>query len=317
MSDGFLYKLGEFKAERSEKGFTKIHNDTYLEISKRLGAEACHFYTVLSTYAYGSSVTVFPKLEVLADKLGISRSTIKRWKKQLVDENVIRAIPCYQLNGMRSVDVILFNAAYPDIPEDWDTFAPDGFVMVNGRPVLMEEWNQLKEIAVTTVGSKMNPPPNSQVQKRTMPNDAWSNIDLTVGSKMNLPPSVVSPIPAKDEETKIDGEEEKINKTIDPVVVDQLTEIFETATGEAIEQTKMTDLVSSYGAEKVQESISVIATMPEWTAGAVGALCAALRDEWKKPQPRSNTKRKPAATSKNTNDRDERYKAFYDLFPDS
>ena len=79
MSDGFLYKLGEFKAERSEKGFTKIHNDTYFEISKRLGAEACHFYTVLSTYAYGSSVTVFPKLEVLADKLGISRSTIKLW----------------------------------------------------------------------------------------------------------------------------------------------------------------------------------------------------------------------------------------------
>ncbi len=83
---------------------------------------------------------------------------------------MIRAVPCFHPNGMQTVDVIILNAAYPEIPDGWDTFAQNGFVMFKGKPMLREEWEEMLEIAKSLdmkPSSKMNPPKNGPVRNCT------------------------------------------------------------------------------------------------------------------------------------------------------
>ena len=343
MSDGFLVKLGESKAEKSEKGFTKIHNDTFFELAKVLEPGPCLLYLAISTYAYGNNVVTFPKLETLAERLGVSRDTVKRWKAKLVEKKVIRAIPCYGLDGMRSVDVMVINSSYPEVPEEWDTFAPHGFVIVSGKPVLHEEWEKTLEIAkntVTKVGADLHLPENQRGQICT---DSKINITLPVmivepnndsrgkSAPTEIPEGANMPLPADPEiavtvavqSTFLDEEEEnllKINKT--NLVVEGLTQYFEDQTGQAITHQKMQSLIDAYGAERVQQGIKIIMSLYEWPIGPEGALAAALRDNWNTPASKENINRqkretKQAKSAKKETEKDPRYDAFYKLFPDS
>lgn len=100
------------------------------------------------------------------------------------------------------------------------------------------------------------------------------------------------------------------------VVVD-LIATFHEVTGEEISQDRMEALASLYGPERVKNGVNIIKAMPEWSAGAEGALTAALRDGWKVPT-RKRNKRKSGGTSDVPKEpHDERYEAFYKLFPDA
>ena len=100
------------------------------------------------------------------------------------------------------------------------------------------------------------------------------------------------------------------------VVVD-LIDSFHEATGETISKEKMDALADMYGPEKIKEGINIISAMPEWSTGAEGALTAALRDGWKTPTKRKNNRRSKSDSGSQNTEKDERYEAFYKLFPDS
>ena len=166
----FLVKLGKTKAELLDAKYTRIHNETILEIGRQAGSEGLHLWLIFSTYAYGNKVEAYPSNTTLIDDVGkVSERTIQRWKKRLADIGAVKIVPCRNLDGLQTVNITVLNASWPEYPDGWNEFAPNGYVMVNGSPMLYEDYekmvNKLRGIRpdknVTpenTPPTKMSPP---------------------------------------------------------------------------------------------------------------------------------------------------------------
>jgi hypothetical protein len=157
----FVYKLGESKAEKLRYEFTQVHNEDAYRIIREVGPEGFALYFVLSSIAMGKDTVMLTlNLAEITGTLGISERTLQRWKRRLEDANIIRTVPCYlptsgedkTKKGAQVESVILLNASYPDIPEGWQEFAPNGFVLVDGKPILWEEYQKL--FVISEVGAR-------------------------------------------------------------------------------------------------------------------------------------------------------------------
>ncbi|MCY0869090.1 MAG: helix-turn-helix domain-containing protein [Firmicutes bacterium] len=127
--DEFILRLGQSRADRMMQSFSMIHDETAFDVTRATGAEGFALYFILNSYTHGRcGVTAFPSNEKLAERIGVSVRTIQRWKQRLVDAAIIRVADCYLSDGTQTSNVIIFNAAYPDVPVGWDDFAPNGFV---------------------------------------------------------------------------------------------------------------------------------------------------------------------------------------------
>jgi len=132
--DEFIIRLGQSRSDRMMQSFSMIHDETAFEVARTTGSEGFTLYFVLNSYTHGRcGVTVFPSNETLAERIGVSVRTIRRWKQRLVDACIIRVAPCYLSDGTQTSNVIIFNAAYPDVPIGWDAFAQNGFVRHPGQ----------------------------------------------------------------------------------------------------------------------------------------------------------------------------------------
>ncbi|MCL6594044.1 MAG: HNH endonuclease, partial [Alicyclobacillus sp.] len=141
--------------------------------------------------------------------------------------------------------------------------------------------------------------PNQTVPNQTLPNHTLPNLTAHT--------TEISGDPLLGERNP-----ERSKKEDERASVANIEEIFseyELATGESPDKMQLQRLIDQYGAAKVREKIAVIATFDELRR-PFGALKKALEEDWKaaEPKPRAQPRADPAAT-------DERYKAFYDLFP--
>lgn len=133
MTDEFIVRLGESKQDKLNKEFSMLHDETSFEIMRKVGSEGFAMYYTLNSYTRGNSgVMAFPKNDTLARKLNVNERTVRRWKSVLIQENILRVIPCHLDNGTQTSNVILLNAAYPEIPDDWFTYGAEGFVHSKG-----------------------------------------------------------------------------------------------------------------------------------------------------------------------------------------
>ena len=145
----FIVKLGQSKAERLQSEFTMIHNETAYQIIQQVGPEGFALYYTLSSLAFGKTNVVLngkaTENKELQQLLGKSERTIQRWKEKLAEAKLIRVVRCQNPKGMQVSNVIIFNAAWPEIPEGWDDYAPNGFVQITEgqAPILHEEYEQL------------------------------------------------------------------------------------------------------------------------------------------------------------------------------
>ncbi|MCL6443364.1 MAG: hypothetical protein K6T83_07900 [Alicyclobacillus sp.] len=76
---------------------------------------------------------------------------------------------------------------------------------------------------------------------------------------------------------------------------------------------RMLPLVQQYGGDQVRRQIDVIATMPE-LRNPFGALKTALREGWEPSKAQPPTRASPAPWDLQSQPKDPRYTAFYDLF---
>ena len=142
----FIVKLGQSKAEKLQSEFTMVHNETAYQIIREIGPEAFAMYFTLSSLAFGkTTVMIDPDNQDLQELVGKCERTVQRWKAKLQEANIIRVAPCFNLNGLQVANVIIFNAAYPEVPEGWNTFAPNGFVQVSQDqpPMVKEEYEKM------------------------------------------------------------------------------------------------------------------------------------------------------------------------------
>ncbi|GEO28040.1 hypothetical protein AAC03nite_38250 [Alicyclobacillus acidoterrestris] len=143
--DAFIMKLGESKAEKLQKEFTQIHNDTAYQIIREAGSDGFSMYFTLNSLTFGKqTVITTAENKELQELIGCSESTVQRWIRKLEANNIVRRVPCFNADGMQEPNVILFNASYPEVPTEWDTFAPNGFIKFTddkGNPTIL-----LKEV---------------------------------------------------------------------------------------------------------------------------------------------------------------------------
>lgn len=315
MNSEFLFKLGQSKAEKLQEEFTMIHNESAFEIISKIGPDGFALYFSLSTYAYGKTkVMAYPSNEELSRKLSVSDRTIRRWKAKCELGDALRTVPCYLPNGFQTSSVILFNAAYPEKPEGWNTFAANGFVMINGSPMLREEFENLITTGRTKVSTlKKNPGQNCPPPKIAPDNinrPGWTELSAPVGAEIAC---TISP-----ESTFFEGEEDQVKENNLKTVVVELVQQFQNLTKETILESKMSTLITRYGVSKVREGLHIILELPEWSTGAEGALCACLRDGWKVPVATRNVNASNRETVPDaSNKKQDRYATFYSLFPDN
>lgn len=79
-----------FTVEESlEDNFTTFHNNIFL---LGLTNDAIVLYLRLKSMAYGKKTFSYPSVQTLADHFGVTRRTIQRWMKELIDRGVIKRI---------------------------------------------------------------------------------------------------------------------------------------------------------------------------------------------------------------------------------
>ena len=79
-----------FSIEESlEDNFTTFHNNIFL---LELSNDAIVLYLRLKSMAYGKKNFSYPSVQTLADYFGVTRRTVQRWMKELIDRGVITRI---------------------------------------------------------------------------------------------------------------------------------------------------------------------------------------------------------------------------------
>jgi len=79
-----------FMVEESlEDNFTTFHNNIFL---LGLTNDAIVLYLRLKSMAYGKKTFSYPSVQTLADHFKVTRRTIQRWMKELIDRGVIKRI---------------------------------------------------------------------------------------------------------------------------------------------------------------------------------------------------------------------------------
>lgn len=82
-----------FMVEESiEDNFTTFHNCLF---HLGLSNDATVLYLRLKSMAYGKKTFSYPSVQTLADNFGVTRRTIQRWMKELIDRGVITRIEWY------------------------------------------------------------------------------------------------------------------------------------------------------------------------------------------------------------------------------
>jgi len=324
MSD-FLYKLGQSKAEKLQEEFTMIHNDTAFQIISEIGSEGFTLYFALSTYAYGKNkVIVFPSNELLSKRLNVSDRTIRRWKSKCELSGAIRTVPCYLPNGTQTANVILFNASYPEKPEEWDTFAKNGFVMVNGSPMLSEDLENLVTLGRTKMSTHINQggqnrPPISKYPDKTV-QGRWTELSAPAHAEIACT--------IRDEVLFFKGEEEEVKEDNNNYVcvnesIIKLIASYRSTTGDESDEMQLAhifeNLIGKYGTNNILEKIKVIGRIEDYRVAPIATLKSALAGDWGTPKvTTTKSKKRPVNAQPETQTKqDNRYEAFYKLFPDS
>lgn len=85
MTEQLLFSM----EESLEDNFTTFHNNVF-----RLGLtnDAIVLYLRLKSMAYGKKTFSYPSVQTLADHFGVTRRTIQRWMRELIDRGVITRI---------------------------------------------------------------------------------------------------------------------------------------------------------------------------------------------------------------------------------
>lgn len=321
----FLYKLGETKAEKAEREFTKLHNETALEIARLVGPEAFTLYFALMTFAYGNKSQVFPANKRLALMLNVSEKTIKRWKRDLENAKVIRDVPCYHENGGQTSNVCVFNACFPEVPENWDVFAPFGFVMrkdENGKPYVTprmappgQNCPPGGDKSVRGGEDKTDPPGGTNLSPEEDNKNKTNQKKTNMNNNSGMLPSVTGELP------------NPLRTDVDDVVV-----VVESSLGVRLDTREVMSWLDdpNKGLQYVMDKVSYVVQkhQKQPLPMPLRSLRAAIRDNWDTTADDiaiSNSddtcsfgqkRRERRGSSSTAVPYDDRYEAFYALFPE-
>lgn len=130
----FMLRLGKSKMEKLQERFVMTDKESGLKILSQYGPEAFAMWWYVESYCYGkTNVIAFPKTETMARDLGISVRTVPRWLSKLEMANALKRVPAYNLNYEQVENLLVMNASFPEVPEEWDTFLEFGVIWQNKK----------------------------------------------------------------------------------------------------------------------------------------------------------------------------------------
>lgn len=125
-----MHRVGKSKMDKLEEQFTRTHKETALQIIRELGTEAFTLWWYIEGKCYGrEKIHAYPSKKLMAKELGKNERTIRRWEEKLEKAGALRRVPAYLPSGYRTTNLVLINAAFPEIPDGWDDMFPFGITI--------------------------------------------------------------------------------------------------------------------------------------------------------------------------------------------
>lgn len=219
-TDITMMKLGKSKMEKLQEGFVMTHKETGKEIIKNHGIDAFTMWWYIESLCFGKDkVFAFPKKETIAIDLGVSEPTVQRWIRKLEKIKAVKRVSVYNMRGSQSSNLLILNASFPEIPDNWDSFYQYGAYQIRkGEYVELESpedkpWEIMKTM-LKQIEKVEKTQENKGVQICTGHNNrvfkseqgGCSNLHRGVGA-------INSRIP-RDEGPFFEGEEEEVKKDL-------------------------------------------------------------------------------------------------------